>query len=402
MTYHKKNLSFFKFSFFNILEKLLAYVSPFLILKFIGDPLLYNKIELIYSISIIINVFIDFGIKGHFVYSYRFYESKKEHENIYLQSYNILILYYLIFAGFIALLLNFFHYSSLLIVLLIFIRVFYLLIINFYKFFFRFYYNINYFFLLTLPVNIVTILLILFLKKNEINYIIIYFFISQLALVFFYTLFFVIRGNFTFRLKNFLKVIGQSLNYYWPIILSSAISIIIMNFGKIYSYYNLPQSDMTKFSLILRFLLMIQLFHATFSGYFLKKNYKYNQRIIYKNVTILYLTGLLISTIISSIMYPLLLSTINLNYNFDKVYFLLMIYILFWCISSYLEQFLGKFNKNLYLMYLQLISILIYFIPLIYLNNVNIYHISFSMTLSSLFYLLGILFFLKKEGIKIK
>ena len=59
-----KNSNFLKFSFLNILEKFLAYISPLLILKFIESPILYNKIELIFSISIIINVFIDFGIRG--------------------------------------------------------------------------------------------------------------------------------------------------------------------------------------------------------------------------------------------------------------------------------------------------------------------------------------------------
>ena len=44
-----------------------------------------------------------------------------------------------------------------------------------------------------------------------------------------------------------------------------------MNFGKIFSYFNLSESDMTKFSFVIRFLLIIQLFHATFSSFFLKK-----------------------------------------------------------------------------------------------------------------------------------
>ena len=132
------NLNFFKFSFFNILEKFLAYISPLLILKFIENPVLYNKIELIFSISIIINVFIDFGIKGHFVYSYRFYDSKKNHKNTYLKAYNILILYYLIFSVCFLSLFNLLGFNSLLIIFLTLVRVFYLLIVNFYKFFFRF------------------------------------------------------------------------------------------------------------------------------------------------------------------------------------------------------------------------------------------------------------------------
>ena len=119
-----KNSNFLKFSFLNILEKFLAYISPLLILKFIESPILYNKIELIFSISIIINVFIDFGIKGHFVYSYRLYESKKAHKNNYLKAYNVLILYYLIFSIIFLFFYYYFGYNLLVIIFLIFVRVF--------------------------------------------------------------------------------------------------------------------------------------------------------------------------------------------------------------------------------------------------------------------------------------
>ncbi len=397
-----KDLNFFKFGFFNILEKFLAYISPLLILKFIGDPLIYNKIELIYSISIIINVFIDFGIKGHFVYSYRFYISKNQHKDTYLKAYSVLILYYIFFSIVLCFLLKVYNFSSLIIVILIFVRVFYLLIINFYKYFYRFYYNINYFFLLTLPVNIITILIIFFFVKFNDNYSITYYFLAQFILVFTYFIYFIIKGFFKIQLKNFLKVISKSFNYYWPIIFSSAVSIIIMNFGKIYSYYNLPDVDMTKFSFIIRFLLIIQLFHATFSSYFLKKNYQENQKIINRSIISNYLAGLIIVILITNILYPISLNFFDSEYSFDRVYFFLMLYIVFWCVGSYLEQFLGKFNKNLYLMYLQIFSVSIYFTPLIFLKDISIYHISFLMLLSCSFYLLGVIYFLKKENIKIK
>ncbi len=396
------NLNFFKFSFFNILEKFLAYVSPLLILKFIENPVLYNKIELIFSISIIINVFIDFGIKGHFVYSYRFYDSKKKHKDSYLKAYNILILYYLIFSVCFLWLFNFFGYNSLIIIFLTLVRVFYLLIINFYKFFFRFYYNINYYFLLTLPVNIFTILLIYFTFKFNINYLAIYFFLAQLILVCVYFLLIISKSLLETNIKNFLKVIKNSFVYYWPIILSSAVSLIIMNFGKIFSYFNLPENDMTKFSFIIRFLLIIQLFHATFSSYFLKKNYEENEKIINKNIILQYLIGLFIVVLIVNILFPISNDFFNSDYTFDKIYFLLMSYIVVWCVSSYLEQFLGKFNKNLYLMYLQIFSLIIYFTPIIFLKDISIYKISFLMLMSCSFYLLGIIYFLQRENIKLK
>lgn len=396
------NLNFFKFSFFNILEKFLAYISPLLILKFIENPVLYNKIELIFSISIIINVFIDFGIKGHFVYSYRFYDSKKKHKNTYLKAYNILILYYLIFSVCFLSLFNLLGFNSLLIIFLTLVRVFYLLIVNFYKFFFRFYYNINYFFLLTIPVNIITILLIYFIYKLNINYLAIYFFIAQFILVCIYFFLIILKSLFETNIKKFSKVIKNSLDYYWPIILSSAVSLIIMNFGKIYSYFNLPENDMTKFSFIIRFLLIIQLFHATFSSYFLKKNYEENEKIINKNIILKYLTGLLFVALIINILYPIFIDFFNSDYTFDKIYFLLMFYIIVWCVSAYLEQFLGKFNKNLYLMYLQIFSLLIYFTPLLVLKDISIYKISILMLTSCSFYLLGIIYFLNKESIKIK
>ena len=187
-----------------------------------------------------------------------------------------------------------------------------------------------------------------------------------------------------------------------PIILSSAVSLIIMNFGKIFSYFNLSESDMTKFSFVIRFLLIIQLFHATFSSFFLKKNYEENEKKINRNIFLKYIIGLMVVVILVNVLYPIFNNFFNSNYSFDKIYFLLMAYIVVWCLSSYLEQFLGKFNKNLYLMYLQIFSLIIYFAPIIFFQNISIYKISVLMLISCSFYLLGIIYFLKKEKIKLK
>lgn len=398
----KKNFSFLIYASLNIIDKFLAYVAPLLILKFLGNNFLYNQIELIYSISIIFNVFLDFGLRGHFVYSYRFYDSKADHINDHLKSYNSL---FFIYIGAVLILLIFIKYSYpeiFLLSCLIFIRIIYLFIINFFRFFFRFYSKINYFFLLTIPVNIVTIFLIIYFNFFDFKYVLIYFFVSQFLLILIYFIIFSFKSNSIIHFKLALRVLKSSINYYWPIILSTACSLLIMNFGKIYFFYNMSENDMTKFSFIIRFLLIIQLFHATFSSFNLKKNYQENEKKINKKIFVKYFIGLVFSILFVNLLYPNTQFFFGIGYNFDLVYLFLVIYITTWCLSSYLEQFLGKFNKNIFIMYLQIASLLFYFLPFIFLKDINIQNISFLMVISSSFYLFGILFFLKKEDIKIK
>ena len=54
----------------------------------------------------------------------------------------------------------------------------------------------------------------------------------------------------------------------------SLVSVFIGNFVKIFSYFALGDNEMTRISIYLRYLLLIQLAHASFSSFFLRKNFE--------------------------------------------------------------------------------------------------------------------------------
>lgn len=90
-----KKLNFenlYSFSILNFLEKFLAYLSPLLIIQIFDDRVLYNQIELIYSFSIIFNIFFDFGLRGYFTYSLRKIKNKRQYSIEVLNYFNSLFL----------------------------------------------------------------------------------------------------------------------------------------------------------------------------------------------------------------------------------------------------------------------------------------------------------------------
>ena len=61
----KKLQNIYSYSVLNFLDKGLIFITPLLILKFFDDKVLYNTIEYIYSISAILVIFLDLGLKNY-------------------------------------------------------------------------------------------------------------------------------------------------------------------------------------------------------------------------------------------------------------------------------------------------------------------------------------------------
>ena len=95
MKYFKLNSNLYTFTFFNILDKLFAYITPLLLLHFLNDKGLYNTIEFIYSIALIVNIFIDFGTRGYMTYSFRFHTDAKVYTFSIVKLFNLLLVIYI-------------------------------------------------------------------------------------------------------------------------------------------------------------------------------------------------------------------------------------------------------------------------------------------------------------------
>ena len=110
--------------------------------------------------------------------------------------------------------------------------------------------------------------MIFYLLDKEIN--LNYFFLPTLIFLFFYVLKFLIKNEIILNISSAFNLLIKSIKFYWAIILSSSISIIIGNYAKIYSFINLSELETTKVSFLLRTLMIIQLIHGSYTAFFLK------------------------------------------------------------------------------------------------------------------------------------
>ena len=89
------NKKFF-FNLLNLLIKFLIFLLPFFPLIFFDDKILYNDIEFIYSISLLIYIFTDGGIKNYSLSFYRSAKNKKIFLDENLKYVQTISIYYLV------------------------------------------------------------------------------------------------------------------------------------------------------------------------------------------------------------------------------------------------------------------------------------------------------------------
>ena len=130
--------------------------------------------------------------------------------------------------------------------------------------------------------------MIYFLLDKEIN--LNYFFLPTLIFLFFYVLkFFNKKRNYNKYFPSAFNLLIKSIKFYWAIIISSSISIIIGNYAKIYSFINLSELETTKVSFLLRTLMIIQLIHGSYTAFFLKNIFSDSNKICLKKLFVNYL-----------------------------------------------------------------------------------------------------------------
>ena len=391
-----KNL--YSFSALNFLEKFLAYVCPLLVIQIIDDQNLYNQIELIYSFSVIFNILFDFGLRGYFTYSLRKIKKRAQYSIEVLNYFNSLFLLITIISFLsVSLIFNLLNKSQLIIFILIYFRFIYLYITFFFKVYFRMVLSPFYIFFITIPVNLLVLILIFYgLVFNNSNLDLVTYFLPFVLFLIIYMCYLIFTFKFKIEFIKSILYLKKSIKFYWPIIFTSIISLFIGNFIKIYSYYELSPQDMTKSSLFLRILMIIQLTHASFATFYLKKNFLDEKIKLNKKILIMYLRNISIVTFIIYFLSPFYLNYIKVNFTVDIIFILMSLYIYFWCIASYLEQFLTKYNFNRSILKYYLLSVIIYFSVLFVTNTFSLFNISLAMFISSFIYFICVVYKLNK------
>ena len=53
---------------FSYIDRIMAFIMPLMVMKVIKKPEIYNSIEYVISLSILLSIFIDLGLKNYLIY----------------------------------------------------------------------------------------------------------------------------------------------------------------------------------------------------------------------------------------------------------------------------------------------------------------------------------------------
>ena len=374
------------FTLFNFVDKGLGFGLPLLVLFLFEDQGIYNQIEYIMSFALILVPFIDGGFRNYLFFGYK--EADADREIFVIESeavfnrlfLNYLILSILLFIGF-----RFLGSAEQQIVIgLACVRVLFVLLTTYKSILYRFKDQPSKVFYWTLSANVIGMatLALVYMYENRLQSV--DFFMGQcLVLVFFVLV--VFRKPLFANFKISKAFIIKSLNYAWPLMLNAMIVALINNFGKIYAYHELQEIEMFELTFLLRIGMIIQLAHISSAAFFSKRLYLATTIEENRGAILAYFAVLGTGVIISLTAYAVLVSGfidfVPLSIHINHI--TLLIYYLVWCVSAYFELYLNKHNKNIYIPFISVFSILLYSLTFV-LVPINLFSIQLAMMVSAI------------------
>lgn len=398
-----KNLqNIYSYSVLNFIDKGLIFLTPLIILKFFDDKVLYNTIEYVYSISTILVIFFDLGLKNYIF----FYLKKSKTYNHDLNNINNTFYFYIFYIFvFLGIILTLYYLNNLnhlkYILGLIIIRILYLTIINFYKIVYRANDIPSKIFIFSIPVSLVTFVL-LYINYEFLNFdnLLIFFMAQSLFLI----LYIIVKFNFksiVTKINSKIILLKKSLKFTFPLMLSVMFYNSMMNYGKIYSFNFLNVEEMTFLSFSQRLFIILTFFHATYIGFFQKKIYLTSDNHFNKRLFINYFLLIILINIILTFSSSYISTIFNVRITNFNIIVLLSTHSCLWCFSAYFETYLTKTNNNNFIMKSTIFSMIVFIFTLNILTYDFLYSFCISLNLSIFIHVLLILFKIKKVGIKL-
>lgn len=371
----------FLYSFFHCADKGIMWFFPLFFLYFFNSQSLYAQIELIISYLALLILLTELGVRNYVIYSYNSIKFEAFNKSISILLYEIILL------AFISLFICLF-FNTFLLVAIIFFRLIYFSLYLFLLKYFRWIEKP----IIPISINCIfhlcTILIIgIFFYQNSFIYsneVINEHVITLLTVCYiggFIVLLFIIKEKFLVRKDKLKDHFINGLKFSAPTIIVGLSTQMLPHVTKLITFETNTEV-MIEFSLLLRYCLIIQIFHGIFYNYFTKTIYSDLKDQFPTKILIAYLIGLLFSGV-----FVLLGLTFFTQINFFTI-LIGIFYICVWCIGSSLELFFGRVGKNNYILFGGLSSILVYLL-LTYLfvyKDINTY--LFILLFSSLIYLL--------------
>ena len=398
-----KNLqNIYSYSVLNFFDKGLIFLTPLIILKFFDDKVLYNTIEYVYSVSTILVIFFDLGLKNYTFFYLKKSKTYNQDLNNINNTFYFYIFYIFVFLGIILTLYYFNNLNHLKYILgFIIIRILYLTIINFYKIIYRANDIPSKIFIFSIPVSLVTFVL-LYINYEFLNFdnLLIFFTAQSLFLI----LYIIVKFNFKLivtKINSKIILLKKSLKFTFPLMLSVMFYNSMMNYGKIYSFNFLDIGEMTFLSFSQRLFIILTFFHATYVGFFQKKIYLTSDNHFNKRLFINYFLLIILINIILTFSSSYISTIFNVRITNFNIILLLSTHSCLWCFSAYFETYLTKTNNNNFIMKSTIFSMIVFIFTLNILTYDFLYSFCISLNLSIFIHVLLILFKIKKVGIKL-
>lgn len=367
--------AFLPYTFFTGVDKALNCLLPLSILYFFHSNVLYAKAEYIYSWVGLVAPLMDLGFRYYLFYGY----SKANNKDSFLGSTQSIFFIWLCFY------LVLFFCSSLIVrdVLFVFFsfRLIFYFCANYFNIYFRLIEKPSKVYLVTISISILALLLLILAKNIAINPLLAYYSAFFIGIVMIFGIVKIKKLYKKISLSEFFVHQYGFLRYSWPLMLNVIIVALVNNFGKIYIYHFLGNTDMAIFSLIQRLANAILLLHVSTIAFYSKSIYLGS---FIKKIIMQYLVLLTSSTFVVLMAIYIILFKIGISIQ-DMIYIPLLImgYFYFWCLTSFVELFFNRAGKTLYVLLVNLFTILI-FTGIILSFYINMLLIAFAMFIAAL------------------
>jgi O-antigen/teichoic acid export membrane protein len=353
LAFRHKELAVYTFLYH--FDKLIAFLLPLSVLYISKEQQIYNDIEYIFSIANIAVVIIEFGIYTYFFYGYRISENPEIFVKQVKGYFDILISFYAALGGLLIPLILLFPSVFDLVFLFVSVRTLFLLLAGFFTSYFRLIDKPSRLFIYTIPVNLFSVIFIIIFAILKIQQTLFAFFIPEALLIGLV----IIKSQKISKkkIKELWHHVLKALNYAWPIMLNILMMSYINNYAKIHAYNNMSSDDMFQLSFILRISLIIQMMHSSFLGYYSKQLFIDTEHSINKKIFLSYLALIAFSAIMAFVfVYILNFSHVIRQIKIDLTTFIIVFYVLTFCIKSFLELYFNKYNKTKFILAFSMIS----------------------------------------------
>lgn len=326
-------------------EKALIFGFPLLVLLATGSRTAYNEVEFMFSIAAVASLFMDGGARIYLLYAYR-ESGQSEHEVSRIKSsFFVLVRFYLFgIVGVLAIALVFFP-GYVMNWLAISARALLLAAIAFLAVWYRIHDRPSVVFAYSIPVYVLGLLLLWIFPMEWSAGVAIALAVPHLAIVCWVLI--QSRTQDVSEAPRVRRDVVAAFRYAWPVLTAIIITMIIANFGKVYSFEMLSVDEMFRFSFSQRLSLAVQLAHVSIMGYVAKHLFIDNRRAFHMKIFLMYMAVLIFASCV-----VLIVSFVAHDFGVRHVpapgwvLWVMLAYTFIWCLGSYMELYINRMNIN--------------------------------------------------------